>query len=456
MAYQNGGAATGNNACKIIVSVDFGTTFTGVAWAQTARVSCTPSILPISTKVSKPETQSLIIDWPGTSGSIDGATNDKVPTEIAYEGLDVKWGFQIFDDDTRYQWFKLDLTNKTPSNLSYLSIEYPDPKAAPPSYDKTAKKLTTDYLNAVRCHVLKILKMKLGKVLVETTPIVFVITVPAIWTEAAKFTTRQCAMRAGMGHDLQIVSEPEAAVIYTLDTVDPAKLKTGDTFVVCDAGDGTVDLISYLIEETVPKVKVREAAPGSGSACGSTFLNRLFSKWLQSNFSDNPGWQADTLEDALGRLENVLKRKFDGSDGNFIVPVAGLVDDPEKGIRRSKLTMSASSMQQIFEPVISTICALVTMQISLTSNVRAVLLVGGFGQNPYLRESLRKVVGEGIEIVQPANGWTAVARGALIKGLAEACPTDSRISIASRVARKAYGSRVHVKYVPKQHDRKRR
>jgi Hsp70 protein len=402
-------------------------------------------------KSSKPETQSLIVEWPSTNGSLAGVTNDKVPTEISYNGLDVNWGFQVPEDDLRYQWFKLDLNPKIHNDISYLSVEYPDPKAAPPSYDKTAEKLTIDYLDSVRCHIMKVLKIKLGQVLLDTTPIGFVITVPAIRSEAARYRTRECAKRAGMGNDLQIVSEPEAAVIYTLDVMNPARLHVGDTFVVCDAGGGTVDLISYRIDSTYPRVKISEAAPGSGSACGSTFLNRIFRKWLETNFSDNPGWGEDTLEDAVTRFETIVKSKFDGEDGEFIVNVAGLADDPSKGVKRNKLTLSSGTLRQIFEPVISTITALVKMQVSLTPTVKAILLVGGFGQSPYLRETLRKLVDYHVEIMQPTNGWTAVARGALIKGLAEACPTVSRIAVGSRVARKAYGCRVSVVYDPAEH-----
>lgn len=43
-------------------------------------------------------------------------------------------------------------------------------------------------------------------------------------------------------------------------------------------------------------------------------------------------------------------------------------------------------------------------QISATKNpVKAVLLVGGFGQSAYLRERIRSAVG-GIEVMQSPNG----------------------------------------------------
>jgi molecular chaperone DnaK (HSP70) len=46
----------------------------------------------------------------------------------------------------------------------------------------------------------------------------------------------------GSGSTLHMISEPEAAAIYALDRIDKHDLHIGDTFVVCDAGGGTVDL----------------------------------------------------------------------------------------------------------------------------------------------------------------------------------------------------------------------
>lgn len=42
---------------------------------------------------------------------------------------------------------------------------------------------------------------------------------------------------------------------------------------------------------------------------------------------------------------------------------------------------------------------------STKRTVKAVLLVGGFGESPYLRESLRSAVGSGIEVLVPTNRW---------------------------------------------------
>jgi len=70
--------------------------------------------------------------------------------------------------------------------------------------------------------------------------------VPAVWSDAAKDATLTAAKLAGMGPELMMISEPEAAAVYTLQAIQPNYLKVGDNFVVVDAGGGTVDLISYV------------------------------------------------------------------------------------------------------------------------------------------------------------------------------------------------------------------
>ena len=94
-----------------------------------------------------------------------------------------------------------------------------------------------------------------------------------------------------------MISEPEAAAVYALDALDPHEIEVGDTFVVCDAGGGTVDLISYTAMALKPKLEVIEATPGTGSLCGSTFLNRRFEKFLEDKLGHEPGWDKDVLDE---------------------------------------------------------------------------------------------------------------------------------------------------------------
>ena len=117
----------------------------------------------------------------------------------------------------------------------------------------------------------------------------------------AQAKTRACAEAAGMGNGtaLHIVSEPEAAALYALHAMDPHDLKVGDTFVLCDAGGGTVDLITYTVSSLKPLLKLSEATPGTGSMCGASFLNRMFQEFMESRYGDQTGWGNATMEEVI-------------------------------------------------------------------------------------------------------------------------------------------------------------
>lgn len=124
-----------------------------------------------------------------------------------------------------------------------------------------------------------------------------------------------------MGKGLQIISEPEAAAIYALHAMDPHSIKVGDTFVLCDAGGGTVDLISYTVSGLKPILQVEEAAMGTGRICGSTFLNRIFQKFLEDKLGLNEEWDDEVIEDAMKRFELVTKKVFRGDlNEEYIIP----------------------------------------------------------------------------------------------------------------------------------------
>jgi molecular chaperone DnaK (HSP70) len=197
--------------------------------------------------------------------------------------------------------------------------------------------LVVDFLESLRRHAERVLVLKLGEDTIRSTPVEYIITVPAMWSEAAQAKTRQCAEKAGMNKyaPVHIISEPEAAATYALDSMDPTSLHVGDTYVLCDAGGGTVDLISYRVTAVRPVLRVEEAAPGTGSLCGSTFLNRVFRRHMESKYGGMLGWDFETMDEAMERFETVIKRTYSGYlNEEFAIPVPGLRDNPDKGIKR--------------------------------------------------------------------------------------------------------------------------
>ncbi|GAD95968.1 hypothetical protein ANI_1_734144 [Paecilomyces variotii No. 5] len=409
----------------IVIALDFGTTYSGAAWAVT----------------DSPREQYLVNQWPGkTRGSLNGLTSEKVPTEIAFEynesGPICLWGSEIPESMPRHQWIKLALDPSQEGVGPRLSSASVDRRDIPPPYHTSSEDLVTSYLSCMHKHLMRVLESKIG-VAFGTMTWEYVVTVPAVWTDAAKAKTNSCAQKAGLSEvsNTRMISEPEAAAIHALQSSNPQTLNVGDTIVLCDAGGGTVDLITFSIVELKPRLRLKEEAPGE-------------------KLSSDPGWGRDTLEEALHRFETVAKRTFDGDLGSkFIIPVPGINDNEDLGVRRGKMKISGRDMESIFHPILKQILSLVEGQIETSSEkVSAVFLVGGFGENPYLRSFIQEKISPGIEVIQVTNSWTAVVRGALSKVVSEATPSFETISVESRMARKHYGIIVNVPFDPTCHD----
>ncbi|KAM0500224.1 hypothetical protein ACHAPB_005722 [Verticillium nonalfalfae] len=345
---------------KIIVGIDFGTTYSGVAWAETQR----------------PDRRTTITSWPVSKTIREGESSDKVPTKLRYTKGDVQWGFSIpvtAPQNEVVEWFKL------------------------------VDELVTDFISALGEHLRYTLQAKLGGHIVSTIP-----------------------------------------------------LEVGDTIVVVDAGGGTVDLISYTITRLKPILEVQEAAPGSGALCGSTFLNLRFRKFLTSKLGSEEGFDDEVLAEALDVFEKKIKRQFTmqaGPGDTFIVPVGGLANNKELGISRGRFSLKVADLQTIFEPVILECIKLVSAQIAASGvPISAVLLVGGFGASNYLKERIRNAIDRKIQILQPPNAWQAVVQGAVMKGLAQASPSQlTQVRIQNRRARKHYGTQWRTRYEERQH-----
>lgn len=66
------------------------------------------------------------------------------------------------------------------------------------------------------------------------------------------------------------------------------------------------------------------------------------------------------------------------------------------------MTLSGIDVRAIFEPVVKEVLALVTGQIKAARrSVKAIVLVGGFGQNSFLRDAIREEVkSSDVEVLQ--------------------------------------------------------
>ncbi|CAM1502083.1 Fc.00g040670.m01.CDS01 [Cosmosporella sp. VM-42] len=398
---------------RIIVSIDFGTTYSGVAWAETTR----------------PDVQHVVSSWPSVNSF---KSSPKVPTELRKVASGWQWGFQIPESAKRNRFFKLKLDDPSKSTRD----------------GESAEELTKIFLSCLHTHFISILERRLGPSIVRSTPMDFVVTVPAIWSLAAKQTTERAAAMAGFcgSQRIQLISEPEAAALYTLKTLSPSTLKLGRKFVVCDAGGGTVDLISYQVTQ-VKKLEVKEVTEGTGGKCGSSMLNMRFRRYLKQTHGDKY-WTDERLVLALNEFES-FKKDFSPKSEPLTLKV-----DSSLGLRRNRYTTPQEDMKKkVFEPIIKDVICLIQEQITMAGDdVAAVVLVGGFGQSRYLKSQVRETISSRTQVLQPESAWTAVVKGAAIHGLGNYKPSLSQVEIASRVARRSYGTCLLTKYDMMRHD----
>ncbi|KAF4216546.1 hypothetical protein CNMCM8980_001983 [Aspergillus fumigatiaffinis] len=420
---------------KIIVGVDYGTTFTGASY--------------VSSKGSGLSDIILISTWPGPSR--DTETVFKAPSRVAYPTEEsrfttIRWGYQVEPGMLSYSWTKLLLDQGTPLT------QYDDSTLETASQTgilklptgKTAVDVVADYLSEVYQHILKTISKNITEADLRITPLEFWFTVPAIWSDRALDATRTAAQRAGFGKSslrpmdqIFLISEPEAAAVTALKKYTTSSMggsvKAGDGVLVCDCGGGTVDITTYLVLEVFPKLKFEELCTGIGGKCGSTAVDRNFYKLMSDRF----GHAFDNLltkrkspgSDFMKKFE-IIKRDFGTSDEDttFELPLNMTVanPDPEFFDEEERLVLiSSADLRSIFDPVIEQIVSLVQQQIADARKetgkdiINRIVLVGGFGDSEYLRKAFKSSFGSTgkIIITVPDSPQAAIVQGAALRGL---------------------------------------
>jgi hypothetical protein len=229
-------------------------------------------------------------------------------------------------------------------------------------------------------------------------------------------------------------------------------------------------------------LRVEESAVGTGGLCGSAFLNYRFEDHVKQRlgpeaYTTMRNKKPKTWMMGLKYFEEFVKRNYNEDDDDNTevnIPFPGLADDEDAGVDSGFMVLSQEQVKQIFEPVIQEVVMLLEGQVEgirgKGDTVSGIILVGGFGQSDHLYKRLKAhfnkpvvlsppayeeiegVVAEEqqveyppVEVIQPLYAWTAVVRGAVIRGL-----DDSMVS--SRRSRLHYGTSYATVYDDTKHD----
>lgn len=441
---------------RYIVALDFGTTFSGVAFARK----------------SFPDDVFLIHQWPSQEEA--AMPYCKTPSALWYTQEDDKswkaraWGWPAVAGYTRAADAARRNLSKTKSEkpAGYITKRFklslskdgtPEIEATlPPGI--TADRAIADYLRGMAEFVLGEMHRNFGPH-VQMKEVEWALTVPAIWGEKAKQKMQDLAGEAGMtvqgSSPLSIILEPEAASTYCHHKQSVKAVK-GDRLLVLDAGGGTVDIVVH--EKLGDGAEVREVTRISGGLCGSSYVDDSFFDFLFRRISCLSAYikQDPSIVGKLLKLWDEIKRTFSGDERVKYFDVPNKLssaweqtgdDEPDFDV----IELTSEVLMGIFDPIVNRVLDLVREQLSATK-CKAILAVGGFSENAYLiKKLIEKFQKTGLVqlVVVPPNPGAAICHGALLQKL-HPC------KILSRIARRTYGVAILALFKPGIHPANRR
>ncbi|KAE8452931.1 hypothetical protein EG329_013203 [Mollisiaceae sp. DMI_Dod_QoI] len=462
---------------RLVIAIDYGTTYTGVAFAT-----------PVGNRADLDEIE-IIHDW-----GLRMSNRDKIPSVISYSlcgpEQEQQWGTDLSSDAIAMVHTKLQLDVNEPSGeldlilqaldgMRNLDIQYIiDSKGVINYPHEGPEEIVEDYLkNIWRCVLNSIAHFTVAWRM--AIPVDIVVTIPARWGFRAKNSTFRAIKGAGFDtttfpqlRDLLLVSEPEAAAVYTARSERERRvLKKDDYFVLCDAGGGTVDVVAYRVKQLQPTFEIERETRPTGDKCGSIFVNLAFKDWLRGLIGDERYQQLDqapmdskiSSHHTEGERMRELMRGFEIQKKGFTTNSGDIrIDLPEPfenlnmdGVVGGEITIPFEVMESFFKTRASRIVELIDGQrqqiAKKRSRVQNVFLVGGFAESLYLQEVVKNsLVKRHIDLWVPDDSWTAVVRGAAIFGIEK----SSNKSITKMTAcDRSYGVSYNAPFSDIAHDR---
>ncbi|XP_060080309.1 heat shock 70 kDa protein 12A-like [Ylistrum balloti] len=444
-----------------VAAIDFGTTFSGMAYSFVADYKRSP--LQIEAKV-----------WQSTRGS--GVMSHKTPTclllrsdqtfeAFGYEAEDQYAELAEENAHYGYRYFKnFKMILHTEENLTRdTKIKDEQGNALP------AMLVFTECIKYLRDEMMKTLKTK-GD-LVRANEIRWVLTMPAIWGDSAKQLMREAAEEVGIERrQLVIALEPEAASIYAKEKLAQRIIKKdgtallapyapGTKYMLIDLGGGTVDI---TVREVLENRNLKEVHQATGGAWGGMEVNAQFLGFISKLVGENVlselrlHYKADYLE--LERSIEMKKRNVEGDKyGRLMIPLpCSLMEVYEKlnngaklgnrltfeteyagkvDISRGHLRINKEIAASFFRPVVDSIVNHLRdlLQLPEASDLEDIILVGGFADSSIIKTTLTEIFNTK-RLVIPENAGLAVLKGAVLYG-------HNPDVVKERIAKYSYGTR---------------
>ncbi|RHZ72295.1 hypothetical protein Glove_243g59 [Diversispora epigaea] len=433
---------------RVIVGLDFGTTFSGFTYCHVSDGEYTTND-----------------QWIGERGQCQFKTNTVLQYDETLNNV-TSWGYTALSKRPNRRKHKTE--KKYIAELFKLHLG--DLKVKPPLPVGDYKKVITDYLREFGKLIKATINSKWDGIdFMEN--VVLVITVPAEYSEGAKAIMRKCAYDAELIDDrltekLQFTTEPEAAAIYCMDNclTEHDLDRSGTTFMIVDCGGGTVDLTTRKL---LTEKQLGEITERCGDFCGSTFIDDQFIKYLRKLLGNET---IDSLiENYYGQLQYLVqefcqhaKMPFTGYDIDFSYELdlenisnilLEFINDTVKQEMEDiewLIRLNYETIKSMFDPVIERILSLINTQLENSREECSIMfLVGGFSQSEYLQKRVREKFIDRVNIISvPTNPIKAISHGAAIYGSSFANMDDIldmgglKFVIESRILKFTYGIKI--------------
>ncbi|CAG8490223.1 9241_t:CDS:10 [Paraglomus brasilianum] len=453
---------------RVVVGVDFGTTFSGFSVGHIRR----PKDVETYMKWSNIYERS---DFFAPLGRLTRANSHKIPTVLVYDKdfKVVQWGNSAADCVEDYgsslssddycvvECFKLCLSDTCPTARKPL---LPD--------GLSYRKAITDFLKEMQKKVETHIKSRWGSATDIGKHVLFVFTLPVEWNHKAKDIMTRCAVDAGLVQkgmeNAMFISEPEAAAVYCHELMDQYDLTEGSTFMIVDGGGGTVDITTRKL---LTDKQLGEVAQSMGNYCGSTSVD--------DEFINQVAERLGITRDRMAELRKIHARRFMYLIQNFFCPIKFNFNERSEYVN-NRISMRAydflkaeasaekkalleplnwlfeftyDDIKTMFEPSIQAIIDLIRKQLKASSDrCSAMFLVGGYSQSPYLMERVKQTFGYEVDIIaSPINPIAAIQRGATLYGLSIEDDHESDLfgfskTVKTRVLNYSYGTNIEIPF----------
>ncbi|XP_052794101.1 heat shock 70 kDa protein 12B-like [Mya arenaria] len=452
----------------LCAAIDFGTTFSGYAFSskhefeQDPLKVCASSWMGGSRMTISLKTSSTVLFRPDKSFDSFGFEAEDRYSDLCCEENHKDWYY--------FRRFKMMLYNSKDVHRSNMLK------------DETGKEMPAIVVFAASIKYMKehlMRKLEETHLGITTDDMKWVLTVPAIWDDAAKQFMREAAVKAGIeGHRLSLALEPEAASMFCKHLPvaryegkgqrEISCFKPGSKYLVLDAGGGTIDI---TVHEVNRNGTLRELYKANGGTWGGTTIDKAFIDFISSITGPEvmDRFRSENQEDYMDLLrEFEVKKRAIGqsldSRTTFKIPITlyetfrdvtgrEIRDEVKENKLLSGKVAFAGDKMRVEPGAVKELFSETTKHIidhlkgifadPTASGADTVLMVGGFSESPMLRETVQEAFPDK-RVIVPHEAGLAVLKGAVIFG-------HNDKEITARIAKYTYGLKTYKDFDPKKH-----